>query len=265
MIRRSAILVALAVMYVAGPSVAQEPGQFGVKKKARIVLVGNGLGSRMLHFGHFETGLHLSYPDHDLFIRNMCDEGNTPSFRPHSGRKHQLGFPGAEKFTLLIDLKSDGEKTYAALHEVLSKYAEMLTTVEDGKVKKKAITIVISGNRPLDLIARGNPRYAGMDGRLSDLDSELPAHLLPMISDRWGSHFKWRGEGDIPEEDRKKLREVVRKAHARGRSVRFWATPEKPAVWKVLHEAGVDHINTDKLAELKRFLLEQKKTLSPKR
>lgn len=64
----------------------------------RIVLMGNGLGSRMLHFGHFETGMHVRYPDRKLFIRNISDEGNTPSFRPHSGREYQLGFPGAEAF-----------------------------------------------------------------------------------------------------------------------------------------------------------------------
>ncbi len=65
---------------------------------ARVVLMGNGLGSRMVHYGHFETGLQLAFPDHRLVIRNMCDEGNTPSFRPHSGRANQLGFPGAEAF-----------------------------------------------------------------------------------------------------------------------------------------------------------------------
>ena len=75
-----------------------------------------------------------------------------------------------------------------------------------------------------------------------------------MISDRWSSHFKWRGEGDMPVAEKKKLQEAVRKAHARGRTLRFWATPEKTSVWKVLHEAGVDHINTDKLAELAAFL-----------
>jgi putative heme-binding domain-containing protein len=52
----------------------------------------------MLHFGHFESGLHLRFPDDELFVRNLCDEGNTPSFRPHSGRAYQLGFPGAEAF-----------------------------------------------------------------------------------------------------------------------------------------------------------------------
>jgi len=74
------------------------PEKMELAPETRIILMGNGLGSRMVHFGHFETGLHLRYPNHQLFIRNMADEGNTPSFRPHSGRADQLGFAGAEAF-----------------------------------------------------------------------------------------------------------------------------------------------------------------------
>lgn len=69
-----------------------------VQPDARIVLMGSGLGSRMVHYGHFETGMHLRYPDHKLFLRNICDEGNTPSFRPHSGRGDQMGFAGSKAF-----------------------------------------------------------------------------------------------------------------------------------------------------------------------
>ena len=77
---------------------AQDLGLIQLDEGFHVVLMGNGLGSRMLHFGHFETGLHLRYPSERLFVRNICDEGNTPSFRPHSGRSNQLGFPGAESF-----------------------------------------------------------------------------------------------------------------------------------------------------------------------
>nr|WKN34892.1 HEAT repeat domain-containing protein [Tunicatimonas sp. TK19036] len=63
-----------------------------------IILVGNNLGSRMMNFGHFETEMQLRYPDSLLFIRNMCDGGNTPGFRPHSGRESPWAFEGAEKF-----------------------------------------------------------------------------------------------------------------------------------------------------------------------
>ncbi len=69
-----------------------------VEKDDHIVLIGNNLCSRMLNFGHFETEMHLRYPDNQLFIRNMGDGGNTPGFRPHSGRFSPWAFPGAEKF-----------------------------------------------------------------------------------------------------------------------------------------------------------------------
>lgn len=72
---------------------------------SRIVLIGGGLGARMANFNHFETELHSRYPKHQLFIRNMCDEGNTPGFRPHSARKSPWAFPGAEKFRPLSDAR----------------------------------------------------------------------------------------------------------------------------------------------------------------
>ncbi len=69
-----------------------------IGKNTHIVLIGNNLGSRMMNFGHFETEMQLRYPDSLLFIRNMCDGGNTPGFRPHSARNSPWAFPGAEKF-----------------------------------------------------------------------------------------------------------------------------------------------------------------------
>ena len=70
-----------------------------LKKGDRISLVGAGMGSRMVHYGHFETELYLRFPALDLTIRNLCDEGNTPGFRPHPGRGQngQYAFPGAKE------------------------------------------------------------------------------------------------------------------------------------------------------------------------
>jgi glycerophosphoryl diester phosphodiesterase len=114
---------------------------------------------------------------------------------------------------------------------------------------------VISGNRPFKSISDDATRRVGIDGRLSDLDSSMPAHLMPLISDRWGAHFQWNGVGTFPADQREKLHEIVRRAHAAGRRVRFWATPETPAMWSELVEAGVDHVNTDQLDQLRDFLL----------
>lgn len=168
----------------------------------------------------------------------------------NGGRVYRDGPP----FTLLVDIKTAGGPTYKLLHEVLSQYADILSSVEDGEFHQRAVDVVISGNRPIEDVAAQRVRYAGVDGRLSDLDSDAPAHLVPMISDRWGAHFRWRGERPINAAERQKLHEIVEKSHAAGRRVRFWATPEKTVVWQELLEADVDLINTDDLAGLERFL-----------
>jgi len=170
----------------------------------------------------------------------------------HGGRVYRDG----PSFTLLVDIKTGGPATYAALSAVLAEYADILSSVEEGKSTQRAVQVVISGNRPIADVEAQSLRFAGVDGRVSDLDSQAPAHLLPMISDRWGKHFRWRGDGPIPPAERQKLREVVEKSHAAGRLVRFWATPEKVEVWQELLDARVDLINTDDLAGLQRFLEE---------
>ena len=80
------------------PSFAQ---QLKLQAESRLVLLGGGLGARMMHYGHFETALHERFPTHQLFIRNMCDEGGTPGFRPHSARNSPWAYPGAEQFRVL--------------------------------------------------------------------------------------------------------------------------------------------------------------------
>jgi glycerophosphoryl diester phosphodiesterase len=170
-----------------------------------------------------------------------------------NGGRVYLGGPTS---FLLIDVKTEANSTYAALDKVLARYGDILSVMRDGKFEAKAVTVVISGNRAHEAIAAQKVRYAGIDGRPSDLDATIPANLMPWISANWTLLFPWRGEGPMPEAERVKLREFVGKAHRHGRLVRFWATPEKVAVWKELRAAGVDLINTDKLAELRRFLME---------
>lgn len=165
--------------------------------------------------------------------------------------------PGAT-FYLMIDVKTDAKETYAALAKVLEGYSDILTVTRDGKTETKAVTVILSGNRDVKTIAEQKTRYVAIDGRPADLDRDAPAALVPWISDSWKLHFKWDGTGAMPADERKKLRELVAKAHEQGRKVRFWATPETGAAWKELLAAEVDFINTDKLKELERFLKEQK-------
>ena len=60
-------------------------------------MIGGNLCSRMINYGHLETEIYLQHPDQRLVIRNMCDPGDTPGFRPHSGRFSPWAYLGAEE------------------------------------------------------------------------------------------------------------------------------------------------------------------------
>ncbi|WP_043620518.1 phosphatidylinositol-specific phospholipase C/glycerophosphodiester phosphodiesterase family protein [Nonomuraea candida] len=174
--------------------------------------------------------------------------------------RHGSVFPGNrhQALQLLVDIKNDGAATYTELDKVLRTYRKMLTTYHKGRVRPGAVTVVISGDRPRELMAAQERRYAFYDGRLSDLGQGDPG-LIPLISDNWTNHFTWRGEGEMPAAERDKLRQIVATAHRDGQRVRFWATPDaagpaRDALWRELVAADVDHLNTDDLAGLESFL-----------
>lgn len=169
-------------------------------------------------------------------------------------------FRNGPRFTLLIDIKTDAVETYKALDRILAEYQDIFTSFDPNGRSDKAALVIISGNRPREFMEAQKLRYAGYDGRLTDLDSESSADFIPMISDRWGNHFTWNGTGEMPTGEYEKLRKIVQKAHEKGRLVRFWATPDNPSparenLWRQLLLVGVDLINTDDLEGLRQFLL----------
>ncbi len=161
---------------------------------------------------------------------------------------------GHLSITLLVDVKSAAEPTYAVLRKVLAGYADILTEFRADRIQTNAVMVIISGNRAEATMRDETARWASVDGRLPDLENNPPVALVPLISDNWTKYFKWRGNGPMPEEERAKLRALVSQAHSQGRRLRLWATPDTEAGWKELFDAGVDLLNTDKLAEMESFL-----------
>ncbi len=160
--------------------------------------------------------------------------------------------------TLLVDIKTNGKAAYAAIDQLLLKYDSMISVTTGGEYTEKAVTVIISGDRPVQEIETSEPRRVGIDGRLSDLNSDKSADLLPLISDNWTTHFRYRGVGVMPDSEREKLHDIVAQVHSRGRRIRFWATPESPELWHELKAAGVDLIGTDDLKKLGNFLSSSK-------
>jgi hypothetical protein len=167
-------------------------------------------------------------------------------------------FRDGPAFTLLVDVKSDATNTCLALRDALRPYASMLTKYSRDRTETNAVTVIVSGNRARALMKAETNRLAAYDGRLADLESGDSPHLIPLISDNWTLHFKWRAraeEGPLPDAERAKLKQLVDRAHAQGRRLRMWGTPDRPAMWRELYDAGADLINADDLAGLEGFLI----------
>ena len=161
---------------------------------------------------------------------------------------------------LFIDIKIDGLKTYHLLHKILENYKSVLTEFNESKKIQRNIMVVVSGERPFEFMKEQKLRYAGYDGRLSDLDAGISPSLMPIVSNDWSEYFKWDGTGQIPDAEKKKLSGIAQKAKECGYLVRFWGTPsrtedQRNRVWTELRNAQVGLIGTDNLKELQHFLM----------
>lgn len=164
-------------------------------------------------------------------------------------------YPQPAEVILLVDIKADGAKVYEELKTELGPYDSWLTHYSHGKVEKRAVTVILSGERPTDVLAGERSRVAFIDGRPDDLQSSSnTTTLTPLISASWDSLFHWNGSGAMPQEEKQKLDAIVQACHAHGQKLRFWATPELLSVWQTLYKAGVDLIGSDRQKDLADFL-----------
>ncbi|HEY4322956.1 MAG TPA: phosphatidylinositol-specific phospholipase C/glycerophosphodiester phosphodiesterase family protein [Mucilaginibacter sp.] len=161
---------------------------------------------------------------------------------------------------LMIDIKTGANNTYRALEPLLEKYRSILSSYDHGQVHPRAITVVLSGHKPYNLIKKEDNRFAFIDEDLRKIYRDTSVtNVYKLASCKYSELLKWRGKDSIPDNQRRQLCAYVIMAHKYGEKVRLWASPENKLVWKELLRCGVDLINTDRLSVLKDFLVANKK------
>lgn len=141
------------------------------------------------------------------------------------------------------------------MSEVLEKYKNILSGYENGIFVQRQITIVITGNKPFDILKNQQNRLAFIDEDLMKVQQDTSStNIYRTASCKYSRLVNWNGNGTFPVLQKQRLCKYVSMAHRYGKKVRLWASPEKPVVWNELLDCGVDLINTDKLPELKNFL-----------
>lgn len=147
--------------------------------------------------------------------------------------------------TLVFDVKDRAEDVLPKLLPLLENNLVAFSRA----VSPLAVRVVVSGNRPRAEHMLDYPTYLYFDGRPSELYDEDTAKRIALISDNFRSYARWDGNGDVPDDDKAKLKRIIKRAHDTGCPVRFWNAPDAPNAWKKLYKLGVDIINTDKVAE----------------
>lgn len=152
--------------------------------------------------------------------------------------------PTKRKLQLLIDIKTEAIATLDTLVRILNSYPAI--------IQNPNITIVISGNRPPEESYHTYPSYIWMDGRTGKNYSKEALSRIALIS---ASIQQYAGKTWPPDQRADTLiRKAIADAHAVGKPIRFWATPDTPEAWSQLLNWGVDYINTDHLVALREYL-----------
>lgn len=180
-----------------------------------------------------------------------------PLMQSIQGRNKLLAAPAAP-ITLMIDIKSEADKTYAALEQLMQKYTAILSSYDNGQITYRQVTIVITGHKPHKIMKTQTSRLAFIDEDLLKVGQDtLSTGVYQTASCKYSNLITWQGEGEMPAKEKERLCGYIAIAHKEEKKVRLWASPENASVWEVLLDCGVDLINTDQLVALRDFLLTQ--------
>ncbi len=185
--------------------------------------------------------LYVAHDEKDIAIRPLDFEEHY--IRPLATAR-QLG--KKRPVTLLIDLKTAAVPTLNKVVYTIEKYPALTSDTE--------VQFVITGNQPPAENFLQYPAWVLFDGRLNN-----PAHFqvlerIGMFSDNFRNYTQWNGKGLIPAHERKNLQQAISKAHAAGKKIRFWASPDIINAWHVFMDMQIDYINTDRIEALTAFM-----------
>lgn len=137
-----------------------------------------------------------------------------------------------------------------------------LTTFTDGVLTKSVVTVIGTGNTPLDQVLLQDPRDVFFDAPLVSLKTDgvcaYNASISVVASTDYETAVGWKGLGSIGDAQLANLTQFVNDAHDCNLTARFWDTPGAPIyarnrIWKTLLENGADWLNADDLEAASNF------------
>lgn len=200
-----------------------------------------------------------------LYLKPLSEIFNKRSVSQASVEDREVGIFDADpnvSVVLLIDFKSDGHATWPALLAQLQPLRDKnwLTYYDGEKVYRGPLTIVGTGNTPLELVqSRPTNRFVFFDAPISSVSDTMynytnSYYASASLKDAIGKLWLNRLSTDQEETLRKQIKTVEEK----GLKSRYWDTPGWPIsvrdmLWFKLTELGVGVLNVDDLASATKW------------
>lgn len=214
-----------------------------------------------LHVGHEESALTDARTFDSLYIQPILSvlKRQNPTSKFVGGQTHNGVFDTTSDQTLylFVDLKTDGETTMPAVVKALQPLREggWLTKYNGSAVTRGAVTVIGTGNTPLDQVAGVNDRDYFFDANLALLNSSqsnITKEISPIASTQFSRYIGSATTNGLNDTQISLLKSQIDLASSKGIGARYWDTPAWPDsarnnVWIELVNAGVALLNADDL------------------
>ncbi|KAL4787829.1 hypothetical protein BJX76DRAFT_267697 [Aspergillus varians] len=222
-----------------------------------------------LHVGHEESALTDERTFESLYINPILDvlERQNPKSKFLTGPTNNGVFDTSADQTLYlwVDLKTSGPETFKAVIAALEPLRQKgyLTSVKNNETLSKGpVTVIGTGNTPLDLVAPVADRDYFYDAPLATLnETGITSLISPIASAQFSAavgELTLGVDSVLNDEQLDALREQISFAKEKGILARYWGAPSYPIrarniLWTTLINEGVGLLNADDLAAAAKY------------
>ncbi|KAJ9617131.1 Altered inheritance of mitochondria protein 6 [Cladophialophora chaetospira] len=214
-----------------------------------------------LYVGHEASALTPARTLDALYIQPILDtlrrQNPSSPFVTSPTKNGVYDTSSGSTLLLFIDVKTNGETTWPAVVKALQplRSGGYLTSFNGSGITLGAVTVVGTGNTPLDQIQPLKQRDyffdAGLD-KLGSTQSNITAAVAPVASTDFGAQIGEINGTTFNSTQLATLRSQIAVAKSKGILARYWDTPGWPistrnAVWETLLDEGVGLLSVDDL------------------
>lgn len=154
---------------------------------------------------------------------------------------------------LILNISNQPVQVYKQLAAEMRPFQDMLTYKIESAEHQGKLRILIKDKNHLEKINSIKPSFLGLVGNLSDIEKNIDPAKMPLIEVDLSELTSWKGTGNIPFEDFKKIKDTVAKVHAQNKKISITNCPAHKTVADLILTSKADFVNTPEAARMAEF------------